>query len=148
MAGKLDALLKILAQQNVPQSAGARAIGSVEAGIESVHGLASTSPPAARAMVDAHSRHVRMERCLKGAGLADEKSQAPDYLPLLVAAREGAERQSGRPLGVKASEEQDDDEIDRGVGVQPELPPGVPVAATSFSCTRTPSIPKVGTSIY
>jgi hypothetical protein len=89
-----------------------------------------------------------MERCLKGAGLADEKSQAPDYLPLLVAAREGAERQSGRPLGVKASEEQDDDEIDRGVGVQPELPPGVPVAATSFSCTRTPSIPKVGTSIY
>jgi hypothetical protein len=51
MAGKLDALLQILALQNVPQSAGARASGSAEAGIENVPGLASTSPPAARAMV-------------------------------------------------------------------------------------------------
>jgi hypothetical protein len=127
MAGKLDALLQILAQQNVPESAGARASGSVEAGIENVPGLTSTSPPVARAMVDAHSRHVRMERWLKGAGLADEEAQAPEYLPLLVAAREGAVRQAGRPVGVKESEEQDDEEIDRGVGAQAELPPGVPV---------------------
>jgi hypothetical protein len=68
MAGKLDALLQILAQQNIPQSAGARASGSVEAGIENVPGLASTSPPATRAMVDTHSRHVRMGRWLSGAG--------------------------------------------------------------------------------
>jgi hypothetical protein len=77
MAGKLDALLQILAQQNVPESAGSRESGSVEAGIENVPGLTSTSPPVARAMVDAHSRHVRMERWLKGAGLADEEAQAP-----------------------------------------------------------------------
>jgi hypothetical protein len=70
--------------------------------------------PAARAMVDAHSRHVRI-------------SQAPEYLPLLVAAREGAERQADRPVGVKESEEQDDEEADRGFGAQAELPPGVPV---------------------
>jgi hypothetical protein len=50
MAGKLDAL-QILASQKVPQSAGARASGSAEAGIENVPGLASTSPPAAIAMV-------------------------------------------------------------------------------------------------
>jgi hypothetical protein len=136
MADKLEALLQILAQQNIPQSAGVRAMGSVEAGIENMPGLASTSPPAARAMVDAHSRHVRMERWLKGAGLADEESQAPEYLTLLVAAREGAERQAGRPVGVKESEEQDDEEIDRGVGEQAELPPGVPVWPPRVFLTR------------
>jgi hypothetical protein len=44
-----------------------------------------------------------------------------------VAAREVAVRQAGRHVGVKESEEQDDEEIDRGVGAQAELPPGVPV---------------------
>jgi hypothetical protein len=44
-----------------------------------------------------------------------------------VAAREGAERQAGRPVGVKESEEQDESRLTAVLGAQAELPPGVPV---------------------
>jgi hypothetical protein len=108
MAGKLKDLLQILTQ-----GVGARAGEGVDMGLPGL-----TNALAAKAVMDAHSRHVRMERWLKEAGLADEKAQAPEYLTLLEAAREAAMWQAGRPVGVKDGEEQDDEEDDRGAGAQ------------------------------
>jgi hypothetical protein len=45
---------------------------------------------------------------------------------MLEAARESALRQAGRKVSVKETEE-DDEDVDRGVGVQAELSAGVPV---------------------
>jgi hypothetical protein len=47
-------------------------------------------------------------------------------LPLLVAARESALRQAGRKVSVKDVEDEDDEEMDRGIGAQSELLPRVP----------------------
>jgi hypothetical protein len=50
------------------------------------------SPQVTRAMAESHSRHVRMERLLREAGLASEETQAPEYLPMLEAGLESALR--------------------------------------------------------
>jgi hypothetical protein len=68
-----------------------------------------------------------MERLLRGAGLASDEAQAPEYLPLLVAARRSALAQAGRQFSVREVDENDDEEIDRGIIAQAELPPGVPM---------------------
>jgi hypothetical protein len=58
---------------------------------------------------------------LKGAGLADDEAKAPQLFPLLVAARESALRQSGRKVSVKDVDDEDDEEVDRGIGAHAEL---------------------------
>jgi hypothetical protein len=70
---------------------------------------------------------MRMELLLKGAGLADDEAEAPEILPLLVAARESALRQACRKVSVKDVEDGDDEEIERGIGVQANLPPVGPM---------------------
>jgi hypothetical protein len=87
--------------------------------------FANASPRAAAALAESHTRRMRMVRLLKGAGLADDEAKAPELLPLLVAARESALRQAGRK--VKDVEDEDDEEVDRGIGAQAELPSGVPM---------------------
>jgi hypothetical protein len=79
-------------------------------------GFANASPGAAAGLAESHTRHMRMARLLKGAGLADDESKAPELLPLLVAARESALRQAGRTVSVKDVEDEDDEEVDRWIG--------------------------------
>jgi hypothetical protein len=59
--------------------------------------------------------------------LADDEAKAPELLPLLVAARESALRQAFRKVSVKDVEDDNDEELDRGIEAQAELPPGVPL---------------------
>jgi hypothetical protein len=44
-----------------------------------------------------------------------------------VAARRSALAQAGRQVSIREVDENDDEEIDRGIGAQAELPPGVPM---------------------
>jgi hypothetical protein len=88
--------------------------------------LANASPRAAVALAESHNRHMRMARLLKGAGLADDEANAPEFLPLLVAARESSLRQAGRKVNMKDLEDEDDEEVEGGIGAEAELPPGVP----------------------
>jgi hypothetical protein len=128
VSGKLDALIGVLAQQSrVPPSAAARNGGQSAAGIEDMFGFANASPHAAAALAESHTRHKRMARLLKGAGLADDEAKAPELLPLLVAARESSLRQAFRKVSVKDVEDENDEEVDRGIEAQAELPPGVPI---------------------
>jgi hypothetical protein len=90
-------------------------------------GFANASPRAAAALAESHTRHMRMARLLKGAGLADDEAKAPELLPLLIAARESASRKAGRKVSVKDVEDEDDEEVDRGIIAQAALPPGVPM---------------------
>jgi hypothetical protein len=90
-------------------------------------GLVNASPRAAAALAESHTRHMRMARLLKGAGLADDEAKAPELLPLLVAARESEFRKAGRKVSVKDVEDENDEEVDRGIGAHAELPPGVPM---------------------
>jgi hypothetical protein len=48
-------------------------------------------------------------------------------LPLLVAARESSLRQAFRKVSVKDVDDENDEEVDRGIEAQAELPPGVPI---------------------
>jgi hypothetical protein len=79
------------------------------------------------ALMESHPRHMRMGRLLKGAGLTSEDAHPPGYLPLLAAARRSALAQARRQVNVREAEEDDDEEIDRGIGAQVELPPGMPM---------------------
>jgi hypothetical protein len=114
-------------QSRAPPSAAARDSGQSAAGIEDMLGFANASPRAAAALTESHTRHMRMARLLKGAVLAADEAKVSGLLPLLVAARESALRQAGRKVSVKDVEDEDDEEVDRGIGAQAELPPGVPM---------------------
>jgi hypothetical protein len=129
MSGKLDALIGVLTQQfaRAPANTEARESGRSEAGLDNDVGFANISPQAARAIAESHLHHMRMERLLRGAGLASEEAQAPGYLPMLEAARESALRQAGRKVSVKETEGEDDDDVERGFGAQAELPAGIPM---------------------
>jgi hypothetical protein len=70
---------------------------------------------------------MRMARLLKGAVFADDEAMAPEILPLLVAARESALLKAGRKVSDRDVEDEDDEEVDRGIWAQAELPPGVPM---------------------
>jgi hypothetical protein len=69
---------------------------------------------------------------LKGAGLADDEAKAPELLPFLVAAREKALRQAGRKVSVKDVEDEDDEEVDRGIGAQADTARSSHVAPCLF----------------
>jgi hypothetical protein len=129
--------LFILTQQSRgPASTAARDSGPSAAGMEDMLGFANASPCAAAALAESHTRHMRMVRLLKGAGLAGDEAKVPELLPLLVAARENSLRQAGRMVSVKDVEDEDDEEADRGIGAQAELPPGVPMWAPRFFLPR------------
>jgi hypothetical protein len=95
--------------------------------MEDMLGFANASPRAAAALAESHTRHMRIVGLLKGAGLSNDEAKAPELLPLLVAARESALQQAGRKVSVKDMEDEDDEDVDRGIGAQAELPPGVPM---------------------
>jgi hypothetical protein len=121
-------LIGVLTQQSrAPPSAAAGDSGQSAAGTEDMLGFANASPRAAAALAESHTRQMRMALLLKGAGLADDEAKAPELLLLLVAARESALQQAGRKVNVKDVEDGDEEEVDRGIGAQAELPPGVPM---------------------
>jgi hypothetical protein len=99
-----------------PATTGAREGGQCGAGLTNEDGLEGASAEATNALMESHSRHMRMERLLKGAGLASEDTHPPEYLPLLVAGRRSAVAQAGTQVSVREAEEDDDEEIDRGIG--------------------------------
>jgi hypothetical protein len=69
-------LLRILSRQ--------AATASMDTGsdVETDTGSANAIPGAKRALTDSHGHHVRMERLLRGAGLADDETWAPEDLPI------------------------------------------------------------------
>jgi hypothetical protein len=80
VSGKLDALIGVLTQQSrAPPSAAVCDSGQSAAGIEDTLGFANASPRAAAALAEWHTRHMRMARLLKCAGLADDEAKAPEF---------------------------------------------------------------------
>jgi hypothetical protein len=126
MSAKFDALVGALTGISTATT-GARGGGQGGIGLANEAGLEDASAEATTALMESHSRLMRMERLLRGAGLASDEAQAPEYLPLLVAARRSALAQAGRLVSIREVDENDDEEIDRGIGAQGELPPGVPM---------------------
>jgi hypothetical protein len=63
---------------------------------------------------------------MRGAGFVDAETAPPEFLGLVRASRESALRQAGRQVVVKDDGEEEDEELDRGIGAQAELPAGVP----------------------
>jgi hypothetical protein len=96
MSAKFDVLVGALTGRIAPATAGAREGGQGGVGLANGAGLEDASAEATTALMESHSRHMHMERLLSGAGLASEEAQAPEYLPLLVAARRAALAQAGR----------------------------------------------------
>jgi hypothetical protein len=124
----MDALIGILTQRfDGTPSPSARTSGQNDAGLDIEAAVASASLQAAMAIAESYLRHLLMERLLRGEGKASEESRGPEYLLMLETARESALRQAGRKVTIKETEEDDDEEVDRGVGTQAELPPGVPM---------------------
>jgi hypothetical protein len=128
VSGNLDALIGVLMQMSkAPAIAAARDSGQSAAGIVDMPVFEKAGPRATAALAESHTRHIRMERFLKGSGLADDEAKAPEHVPFLVAVRESALRQAGRKVSVKYVEDEDDGEVDCGIGAQAELPPGFPM---------------------
>jgi hypothetical protein len=127
MSAKFDALIGALTGGIAPSIAGAREGGQGRAGLANEAGLEGANVEATTALMESHSRHMRMERLLKGARLASDDAHPLEYFQLLVAARRSVLAQAGRQVSVREAEEDDDKEIDRVIGAQAELPPGVPM---------------------
>jgi hypothetical protein len=83
--------------------------------VEDMLGFVNASPRAAPALAESQTRHMRMARLLKGAVFADDEAMAPEILPLLVAARESALLKAGRKVSDRDVEDEDDEEVDRGI---------------------------------
>jgi hypothetical protein len=108
LSRELDALIGVLTQKfaRAPAATEALESGRSGVGLDNDAGFANGSPLAARAIAESHLHHMRMERLLRGAGLASAESQAPEYLPILEAARENALRHDGRKVTIKETEEE------------------------------------------
>jgi hypothetical protein len=138
-SAKFDALVVALTGGIAPATTEAREGRQGGAGLANKTGLEGASVEATTALTESHWRHMRIERLLKGAGLASEDAHPPEYLPRLVTERRSVLAQAGGKGSVREAEEVDDEEIDRGIGAQAELPPGVPMwpPRVFLACERT-----------
>jgi hypothetical protein len=98
-----------------------------------VASLEDASAQATTAFIESHSRHMRMERVLMGAGLASDEAQVPEYQVYRCLWKCVGSRwpQGGMQFGLREVEEYFDEEVDRGIGAQAELTPGVPMCVES-----------------
>jgi hypothetical protein len=82
--------------------------------------------PVYRAVAQSFHQHEKLEGSLRSAGFVDSETAPPEFLGLVRASRESALRQAGQRVVFKVDEVELDDELDRGIGAQAELPAGVP----------------------
>jgi hypothetical protein len=104
--------------------------------------------PAYQAMSYPFIQQAKLEGYLRGAVFEDAETSSPEFLGLVKVSRESALRQAGRHIVFKDSEEEEDEEADRGVGAQAELPLGYQGGRRESSWRASALARKCGTSGY